>query len=89
MKISHKFLYSKKFRARVERCKTPEQVRALLDSWEIPIKRETTEEVGRFSIWINDAFRIYQNYAGQMICQKWQEVDMTYSGAPMYPSARK
>lgn len=88
MRVSNRFIQSKKFRSRIENCKTPNQVRKLLEHYEIPIKRDDSEEVGRFSIWINDAFRIYQNYGGQMICQKWQEVNMTYSGIPTYPSAR-
>jgi hypothetical protein len=88
-KTSHRFIYSNQFRSRIENCKTPNQVLKLLEHYEIPIIRDTTDEIGRFSVWIADDFRIYQNYTKQMICQKWQEVDMTYSGVPTYPSARQ
>lgn len=89
MLVSNKFLYGPEFKAKVEGCKTPLQVKKLLEHYGINIKRDDSDEVGCFSIWINDAIRIYQNYRKEMILQKWQKVNMTYSGTPTYPSAQK
>ena len=82
-----------KLKEKIERCTTERQCRKVLAENGIQISRDDTEEMGRFSVWIDSTTRIYHPYkrAGRpayMKVQKWQRGGkMTYSGAPMF-SAR-
>jgi len=82
-----------KLKEKIEKCTTERQVLHVLAENRIRIIRDDTEEMGRFSVWIDDTTRIYHPYkrAGRpayMKVQKWQRGGKyTYSGAPMF-SAR-
>lgn len=70
-------------RKEIEKCTTPKQVLKVLDKHNIEIIRDTTDEVGCFSIWIDDTTRIYQQF-GHMCWQTWHKVDFSYSGTPTF-----
>lgn len=73
---------------KIENCTTGSQVKRILTARGIPIVKETTQDVGCFSIWLDDLTRIYKPYQRHfMKVQKWQRVNLEYSGAPMF-SAR-
>lgn len=82
-----------KLKEKIERCTTEKHVRRVLMENKIRIIRDDTEDIGCFSVWIDDITRIYQPHkrAGRpayMKVQKWQRGGKyTYSGAPMF-SAR-
>ena len=82
-----------KLKEKIEKCKTERQDRRVLAENRIRIIRDDTEEIGRFSVWIDSTTRIYHPYKrvgrpAYMKVQKWQRGGkMTYSGAPMF-SAR-
>ena len=77
-----------KLKAKIEKCTTGKQVMRILTANGIRIVRETTNEVGCFSVWIDRFTRIYKPHRRKfMAVQVWRPVDMTYSGAPMF-SAR-
>ena len=83
-----------KLKEKIERCTTERQVRRVLMENKIRIIRDDTEDMGGFSVWIDDTTRIYHPHrrAGKrkvnMVVQKWQRGGKyTYSGAPMF-SAR-
>lgn len=76
-----------KLKEKIEKCTTGKQVKRILAAYGVPIIRETTHEVGCFSIWLDDLTRIYKPYRRRfMKVQKWQRVSMMYSGAPMFTS---
>lgn len=77
-----------KLKEKIEKCTTENQVRRILAAHGIPIVRETTQEVGCFSVWLDNFTRIYKPHQRRfMKVQKWQRVSLGYSGAPMF-SAR-
>lgn len=77
-----------KLKGKIEKCTTENQVRRILAAYGIPIVRETTQEVGCFSVWLDDFTRIYKPYQRRfMRVQKWHRVSVGYSGAPTF-SAR-
>lgn len=77
-----------KLKEKIEKCTTEKQVRRILVANGIRIIRETTSDVGCFSVWIDQFTRIYKPHKRKfMSVQVWRPVDMTYSGAPMF-SAR-
>ena len=77
-----------KLKAKIEKCTTGKQVMRILTANGIRIVRETTSEVGCFSVWIDQFTRIYKPHRRKfMAVQVWRPVDMTYSGASMF-SAR-
>ena len=77
-----------KLKEKIEKCTTEKQVRRILVANGIQIVRDTSSEVGCFSVWIDRLTRIYKPHKRKyMAVQVWRPVDMTYSGAPMF-SAR-
>ena len=71
-------------KAQIEKCKTKKQVMKVLDKYNIPIIRDNSEEVGCFSIWIDEYTRIYKPLHRNMTVQKWRKVNMEYSGIPVF-----
>ena len=70
---------------KIENCTTEKQLKAVLKKAGIVIKKDTTKEVGCFSIWINENTRIYKPYKRkEFAVQKWQKVEMKYSGIPVF-----
>ena len=67
----------KKLIEKIEKCTTERMVRRVLIENKIRIIRDDTEEMGRFSVWIDSTTRIYHPYrrAGErkvhMVVQKW------------------
>ena len=51
-----------KLKEKIEKCTTEKQVRRVLAENRIRIIRDDTEEMGRFSVWIDSTTRIYHPY---------------------------
>ncbi|MBR1561214.1 MAG: hypothetical protein IJ646_13335 [Clostridia bacterium] len=57
----------------------------LLDINCIKVVRNDSEEVGCFSIWLDDTTRIYKPHKSKtMKVQNHSKVEMKYSGIPVY-----
>lgn len=70
---------------KIERCKTEKQVRKILTENNIPVIRETTNEAGCFSVWIDDLTRIYKPiHSKNMKVQRWERTEFKYSGIPVF-----
>ena len=68
----------------IEKCKTKKQVMEILRKNHIDILRDNSEEVGSFSIWIDEFTRIYKPFHRNMKVQTWRKMDMNYSGVPVF-----
>ena len=68
----------------IEKCKTKKQVMDILEENNISIVRDNSDEVGCFSIWIDEFTRIYKPLRQNMKVQKWRKVDVNYSGVPVF-----
>lgn len=68
----------------IEKCKTKKQVMEILRKNHIDILRDNSEEVGSFSIWIDEFTRIYKPLHRNMKVQTWRKIDMNYSGVPVF-----
>lgn len=69
-------------------CHTSRQVVQAIYRNGFSIYKDDSEEIGSFSVWLTETLRVYRSSRGYVI-QTWQPVKMNYSGAPMYPSARR
>lgn len=69
----------------IELCRTPKQVYNVLKKYGRKIQRDDSDDVGTFSIWIDDVTRIYKPHKRKtMSFQKWQKVQIKYSGVPTF-----
>lgn len=68
----------------IEKCRTKKQVMEILRKNRINVIRDTSDEVGCFSVWVDDTIRIYKPKGRNMTVQKWKKVDMSYSGTPVF-----
>ena len=76
---------TKELKEKIERCTTRKQVMKVLAENNLKVYKDTTAEIGRFSIWLDELTRIYQPYRQRnMKVQKWHEVEFSYSGIPVY-----
>jgi len=73
-----------KIKEQIEQCKTKRQVIEILKKNNIQVVRDNSDEVGCFSVWLDDFTRIYKPVMGNMKVQKWRKVDMNYSGVPTF-----
>lgn len=73
-----------KIKEQIEQCKTKKQVIEILKKNNIQIVKDNSDEVGCFSVWLDDFTRIYKPVRGNMKVQKWRRVDMNYSGVPTF-----
>ena len=73
-----------KIKEQIEQCKTKRQVMEILKKNNIQVVRDNSDEVGCFSVWLDDFTRIYKPFRGNMKVQKWRKVDMNYSGVPTF-----
>lgn len=72
-------------RSEIEKCKTPKQVYAVLAKDGITIWRDDSDEIGTFSIWLDDTTRIYKPHNRKtMIYQTWKKININYSGIPTF-----
>lgn len=71
-------------KAQIEKCKTKKQVVDILKKNNISIVKDDSDEVGCFSIWIDEFTRIYKPFRQNMKVQKWRKVDVNYSGVPVF-----
>ena len=77
--------FPKALKEKIERCTTRKQVMKVLAENNLKVYKDTTDEMGRFSIWIDKFTRIYQPYRQRnMKVQKWQKVEFSYSGIPTF-----
>lgn len=68
----------------IERCKTKKQVMEILKKNDIRVIRDNSDEVGCFSIWIDELTRIYKPVKRNMKVQSWKKINMNYSGVPTF-----
>lgn len=68
---------------KIEHCKTKKQVMEILKQNNIKIIRDNSDDVGCFSVWIDEFTRIYKPLHRNMKVQTWRKVDMNYSGVPV------
>lgn len=71
-------------KSRIELCKTGKQVLKILKENGINILKDDSDEVGTFSVWIDEYTRIYKPMHRNMVVQMWRKVSMNYSGIPVY-----
>lgn len=70
---------------RIESCKTVKEVRKVLKDDGISIHHDDSDEVGCFSIWTDEATRIYRrNKREGFIVQGHFLATMEYSGIPVF-----
>ena len=72
-----------RLKAEIESCRTPGQVRKVLARHNLKVVKDTSPEVGTFSVWIDDTTRIYKS-GKRFIVQKWRPVTLNYSGTPTF-----
>ena len=68
----------------IESCKTKKQVMEILKRNNIKIIRDNSDEVGCFSVWIDELTRIYKPMHRNMKVQTWKIISMSYSGVPVF-----
>lgn len=72
-------------RKEIEQCKTPKQVFAVLEKNNLRVWRDDSDEVGCFSIWLDEKTRIYKPHGWKtMAFQTWTKSKMEYSGVPVF-----
>lgn len=73
------------FKKAIESCSTGKQVAKVLAKYNVKIARDNSEEVGCYSIWLDDTTRIYKPARStKMILQIFHKVCCTYSGIPTF-----
>ena len=77
-------MLSEEIKQQIEKCKTKKQVMEILKRNNIKIIRDNSDEVGCFSVWIDELTRIYKPMHRNMRVQTWQKVNMNYSGVPVF-----
>ena len=75
---------NEKIKRQIEQCKTKKQVMEILKKNNIGIVRDDSDEVGCFSVWLDNFTRIYKPIKRNMKVQKWYKVTMKYSGIPTF-----
>lgn len=71
------------FKTTIENCKSNKQVLQAIKKYGYTITRDTSNDLGVFSVWLNDTTRIYKSRRGYVL-QKWQKVQVKYSGIPTF-----
>ena len=75
---------NEEIKKKIEQCKTRKQVMEILKQNNIKIVRDDSDDVGSFSVWIDEFTRIYKPIHRNMKVQTWRKVDMNYSGVPVF-----
>lgn len=65
-------------------CKSDKQVLTAIKKAGYTVVKDDTQELGSFSIWIDDLTRIYKKRNKEYVLQTWQKVKMEYSGIPTF-----
>ena len=71
-------------KALIEQCTTKKQAMKILKENHIDIIKDDSEEVGGFSVWIDELTRIYKPVRGKMKVQRWYKTEFKYSGIPVF-----
>lgn len=71
------------FKTTIENCKSNKQVLQAIKKYGYTITRDTSNDLGVFSVWLDDTTRIYKSSRGYVL-QKWQKVQIKYSGIPTF-----
>ena len=79
-----RIMLSEEIKQQIESCKTKKQVMEILKRNNIKIIRDNSDEVGCFSVWIDELTRIYKPMHRNMKVQTWRTVSMSYSGVPVF-----
>ena len=74
----------KTIKNQIEKCKTKKQVMEILKRNNIKIIKDDSDDVGCFSIWIDELTRIYKPIRNNMKVQCWRKIEMNYSGVPTF-----
>jgi len=77
-------MLSEEIKQQIESCKTKKQVMEILKRNNIKIIRDNSDEVGCFSVWIDELTRIYKPMHRNMKVQTWRTISMSYSGVPVF-----
>ena len=72
------------FKSDLAKCRTNKQVLDLIKRNGYKVVKDTSEDVGSFSVWIDELTRIYKNSRKEYVLQTWQKVNMSYSGIPTF-----
>ena len=70
-------------KTQVEKCKTTKQVLQVIKAAGLKVSRDDSNEIGAFSIWLDDVTRIYKSSRG-FVYQTWQKIEYRYSGIPTF-----
>lgn len=77
-------MLSEEIKQQIESCKTKKQVMEILKRNNIKIIRDNSDEVGCFSVWIDELTRIYKPMHRNMKVQTWRTISMSYSGVTVF-----
>lgn len=73
-----------KLKDTLKTCKTDKQVLKAIADTGLKVAKDDTSEIGSFSVWLDDTTRIYKTLRKEYILQKWERVQVKYSGIPTF-----
>jgi hypothetical protein len=65
-------------------CKTDKQALKAIKDNGFKVVKDDSIELGSFSVWLDDTTRIYKTLRKEYILQKWERVQVKYSGIPTF-----
>jgi len=65
-------------------CKTDKQALKAIKDNGFKVVKDDSIEIGSFSVWLDDTTRIYKTLRKEYILQKWERVQVKYSGIPTF-----
>jgi hypothetical protein len=65
-------------------CKTDKQALKAITDNGFKVVKDDSIELGSFSVWLDDTTRIYKTLRKEYILQKWERVQVKYSGIPTF-----
>lgn len=72
------------FKLIIAACKTDNQVLKAVAAAGYTVKKDDSQDIGFFSIWLSDTLRIYKRRKQEYILQQWEKVSIEYSGIPTF-----
>ena len=71
------------FKTTIENCKSNKQVLQAIKKYGYTITRDTSDDLGVFSVWLDDTTRIYESRRGYVL-QKWQKYKLNIVAYPHF-----
>ena len=65
-------------------CKTDKQALKAIKDNGFKVAKDDSIKLGSFSVWLDDTTRIYKTLRKEYILQKWERVQVKYSGIPTF-----